>query len=816
MASQEATPIQSPAVKQELRFAVTMNGGVSLAVYIGGVAQELNSVTKAYPVPALDPTVAVQRPDSGPHPYRSLLDLLGYTPPVIDVITGTSAGGINAAALAVAQANVNGDIAMLKPLWLQDAQIEAMLRKPFQKSAPSLMKGDEYFLPLLQQAFRQMTEHGYIRAQRDIDLTIPTTLLTPWNERSRDELGTRLVEGEFAGLFNFPGPENSNEERVDQFSEEKIKDTAQALALAARASAGFPVAFEPTFIPVNDNSHTDRPDMAAFANWTPKTGEPASRYAVDGGVLNNTPTRPALAGIQRREASGMIVRRVLVLVHPHALDASTVCDTADETAKPPTLLKAIQGVAKAATSVGSKSYVDEIDASNRRALRWRDGRTVALERFASWADLQTFLDSTPGHAWKLFRSMRIQRNAYIMANAVRREDDLRLVRLADNARRFLEKKDDTVGLPHLSKEPPAQVPVSHRVWPWGVALATGVMGLMSDLLRELNRRIPRENTAFQETVSKVWSAVINDQIKIDTLGEQLEKAASMAARDSGGGLYERFNAYLDVYRNQLMPDLAETPGSSTQAGLGTAVTAEQGPDDWVGAIVADYVSSSVREFFTKVVKELPDQFADRVIPGKLGKELFKDVQNADDLLQRLLSVEVVSYLVSENADPGFEERNDYIELVQLSAQVPQHFAEGFNSDDKLAGMSLGRFGAFIKRSWRANDWIWGRLDAAKTIMLVLLTSEAIRRLAKANRDKDEWDQAFAAQIVDAIGRNAFGNASTYDALKGRQLFDLCQAANGEVWSVLQNRKAGPLPFLASLAAYGPQMAIAYEEMPSLR
>jgi hypothetical protein len=41
--------------------------------------------------------------------------------------------------------------------------------------------------------------------------------------------------------------------------------------------------------------------------------------------------------------------------------------------------------------------------------------------------------------------------------------------------------------------------------------------------------------------------------------------------------------------------------------------------------------------------------------------------------------------------------------------------------DKLAGVELAHFGAFLKRSWRANDWMWGRLDAAQRVVMLLDT-----------------------------------------------------------------------------------------------
>jgi hypothetical protein len=62
--------------RQELRFAAVMTGGVSLAVWRGGAAHELNRVVRG-----------------GPGAYRQLLDLTG-TRARVDVIAGTSAGGI--------------------------------------------------------------------------------------------------------------------------------------------------------------------------------------------------------------------------------------------------------------------------------------------------------------------------------------------------------------------------------------------------------------------------------------------------------------------------------------------------------------------------------------------------------------------------------------------------------------------------------------------------------------------------------------------------------------------------------------------------
>lgn len=69
---------------------------------------------------------------------------------------------------------------------------------------------------------------------------------------------------------------------------------------------------------------------------------------------------------------------------------------------------------------------------------------------------------------------------------------------------------------------------------------------------------------------------------------------------------------------------------------------------------------------------------------------------------------------------------------------------------KLAGGDLANFSAFISEKWRANDWMWGRMDAVKS-MVDIVTSrdrlptpevafEAIRG-AVAGRSRSETHRA---------------------------------------------------------------------------
>src|SRR2546421_13033039 len=97
-------------LRQEIRFAVVMTGGVSLAIWVGGVARELNLLLRR----GGGGSDLARRVQGS---YQRLLDILSVDV-CVDVLSGTSAGGINAAILGLANVN-NSDIGSLRELWLQ-------------------------------------------------------------------------------------------------------------------------------------------------------------------------------------------------------------------------------------------------------------------------------------------------------------------------------------------------------------------------------------------------------------------------------------------------------------------------------------------------------------------------------------------------------------------------------------------------------------------------------------------------------------------------------------------------------------------------
>ncbi|HEX8496536.1 MAG TPA: patatin-like phospholipase family protein, partial [Actinomycetales bacterium] len=120
----------------ELRLALVCYGGVSLAIYMHGVTKELHKLL-----------IASRRFDeSGPtaenpfdeatdteHAYfeqlRDLADDDHLLSVNIDIISGTSAGGINGVCLAKVLTR-NGSQDALKTLWIDEGDLAKLLRSP--------------------------------------------------------------------------------------------------------------------------------------------------------------------------------------------------------------------------------------------------------------------------------------------------------------------------------------------------------------------------------------------------------------------------------------------------------------------------------------------------------------------------------------------------------------------------------------------------------------------------------------------------------------------------------------------------------------
>jgi predicted acylesterase/phospholipase RssA len=255
------------AVRDEIRLAVALYGGVSLAVYEAGVAHELYRAVR------------------GDGAYRAALGEGRRV--VVDVVAGTSAGGITGGVLAAALAT-GADLTALRRLWLDRADLAALVHRS-NGAVPSLLDGER-----LRAAIADALPAA--DAAPLVDDLVAYLTLTDLAGRPvwyLDSLGRPILatSGRHHAVFD-----------RDTLRSAPGADAARArtrLADAMRATAAFPGAFAP-----------HRLD---------------GRWYADGGILDNKPLGLALRGIRDRH-SAVREHRMLVFVEPHPAGAPAGLD----------------------------------------------------------------------------------------------------------------------------------------------------------------------------------------------------------------------------------------------------------------------------------------------------------------------------------------------------------------------------------------------------------------------------------------------------------------------------------------------------------
>lgn len=353
-------PDSSPQAnyKQEVRFAVVMYGGVSLAIYINGVAQELLRLVRATAQPQgtsnkpIDGTERIYRIVSyllskeGPVPTEKMLDDPTIVPPtrfVVDIVSGTSAGGINGIFLGKALAN-GQDMEQLRELWVREGDIEKLINDKLsvegvlsQQSPPtSLLNSERMYLELLK-AFdgmdgeEQRSDNALSPFVDELDLFITSTDLQGVVLPIRLSDGL-VYERRHRNVMRFVYSSPTMNGEIDPRNDFHKKYNP-FLAFAARCTSSFPFAFEPMVLSDNDRIlnrlkayHRNEESKGESSEWhrffkdylDPRgvSSVPFPKRAFgDGGYLDNKPFTYATETLMNRNAD-VPVDRKLIYIEP--------------------------------------------------------------------------------------------------------------------------------------------------------------------------------------------------------------------------------------------------------------------------------------------------------------------------------------------------------------------------------------------------------------------------------------------------------------------------------------------------------------------
>lgn len=481
---------------REVRFAVVMYGGVSLAIYINGITQELFHMVRAtakngteallFAAPAddasdnpdkLSPTERVYRklsyllsdqallnryrnflstragenssPTNGSaqekDPPQKLEELIANnqapinTRFIVDILSGTSAGGINSIYLAKALAN-DQRIDQLKSLWLNEGDIALLINDQFsvadlqlinQQPPQSLLNSRRMYLKLLA-SFNDMEskkeedkESPYVD---ELDLFITATDLE--GEIVPIRLSDTMVhEKRHRHVFHLKysifervrkavskstrtGPAAASTVGQTRLRNDFHKFNNPFLAFAARCTSSFPFAFQPMLLSDIDEvvdvacPYKDDEDFIANKeNWgaffrgkpTDKNGSESfdKRAFGDGGYLDNKPFTYASEALSRRQAP-VPVDRKLIYIEPSP-------EHPEEELQRQHVPNALQNVKKAVLDLPMYESIREdlervIDRN--RLIQRVNGITAAIERDVDQLRLRR--PSLNAGEWKTF------------------------------------------------------------------------------------------------------------------------------------------------------------------------------------------------------------------------------------------------------------------------------------------------------------------------------------------------------------------------------------------------------------------------------
>ena len=83
-----------------------------------------------------------------------------------------------------------------------------------------------------------------------------------------------------------------------------------------------------------------------------------------------------------------------------------------------------------------------------------------------------------------------------------------------------------------------------------------------------------------------------------------------------------------------------------------------------------------------------------------------------------------------------------MEFIQVSANTRTRWRRNSTRPSKLRGVELHHFAAFYKSSWRAYDWMWGRLDGSGWLVHILLDP---RRILAVIENRYDWPRGQRAR-----------------------------------------------------------------------
>jgi len=741
---------------KELRLALVCYGGSSLAVYMHGVTKELHRLVKGSAL--LEAANGEGSPSE--RVYGRLLDELAQknaeqlrTRVVVDVIAGTSAGGINGVCLAKGLAH-NRSVDDFRDLWFDKGDIDGLLNAPRWLPGRKLKVG---WVAL--GALKRSPLRGDLMAQWIYDAfhkmddkdSSPAGIGTLMPERHKLELFVTATD--FFGYgrqvpYADPNPIQDRRHRHvldfryggDDGRDDFDRNSNGALTFAARVTSSIPGAFPPVSFDelrgwLGDKRPVDFEDLehrffrlyelAKFpAGWT---------WYVDGGVLDNKPFGPAIEAIRERPADVQVDRRLLYLEPDPGVGLSPT-----RRDKPTMVHAALGGLTGLPRSEPILDDLVEVGALNERVRRIQD----IIE--TSWDTIEARVREIAGPFEAVPTDPNDQRLTEIRTKTT---DEARRnagfsyatyvrLKISGVVDRYAETASLVCDLPPDSTHALLARSVL-RCWAEQRGLFERAIEptkqqtdfLVSFDLGYSERRLRFVIDGLSHLYKKAGTEGFPERAKIDEAKGRLWEAVG-TLRDAAAGrnfdetLRGRFD---ECFAVDAMRKFMQDVGFDEDE----YVKRHRANLDALETALRDYLQQQLSGFTADLYTSLTT-----VTEGWNDKHRW-------DLLVRYLGFpfwDVLLYPIQALSDVG---ERDFVQIVRLSPRDSDRIPVEDPDQKKLIGAQKGHFGAFLSRQGREQDYLWGRLDGAERFIGMLLGPRA------EEADRKRWcDEAFAAILEE--------------------------------------------------------------------
>jgi hypothetical protein len=744
---------------EEVRLAMALNGGVSLAVWMGGVAVELDCARRA--------RYATEPPSGDGKPARTIYHAISsafYRSLVIDIMSGASAGGLNGSLLAGAirkGRRIHPDL--LRTKWLDTGDFLQLLQPLRKRELRSLMQGGSsatdqgVFYSQVRLMFSAILGVGEAKAEEMAQCAAPANQRVAPLDVVLDVMMTN-VQGEPRKFRDVWGFELAAREYRAPLQFRKESDfTVENLATAARASASFPVAFEP--FRVGGSS-------AALA------GLVGARYAIDGGLLENAPIDAAMRLIPTRPAQSAVKRFVCYLnaAPPTAEDADQ-----DPASPGPELTSVVGYVINLPRDGRFVDQLYQVEQARRRASVSSSAQPRLLS--GEWGALESV-------ALSLLPTYRRRRCALAL------EDVLRDPSAVQSA---LEGVGAGAVVSWLPVD--LEVPTDGTSWRWGIRAGERVLHLEIDLLRR----------AFAEASSdEQRRAVLEARVTVDAqlalLASVRETAAGVVRAEVEGGI-EPLTAIaaIDTWARAAVYDAVAAATDAFLGVVGAGFLGDTADPQTLGGAISGAVDAAGAN------GDRAEAEAGMAAPPDAGVAVTTRI----NFLRRALATEVIQRAFSTDEDIESGQRLLFAQLTPLaptrifSARPFEARSAPDSGEDKLTGIRLGHFAGFYRRSWRANDYMWGRFDGATRIVDMLVDPARAAEVASFPGADAPADVLRDALLPDESAAGAAAAAAARASLIEEAFRDALRPGSGV-----------PQPVRKLLAGYGDGAATAGAALPA--